>query len=328
MSSNSWIESDISGLEDYLFQDLQNATLDVEVSYNGQSLCSISGIISYNALDVVISTKDEDELSEMYNALNCVGGIPLQVSAITAKSFLKSKKLISDTDFEKWFNSQINNKRVFLDTNVMLNHLFSALELAKDVSLVNSTFEIPRLSILELERQANPKNKSKNSSSAVFQNGLKKRKALLAFGELLNLISKGSQPMPELPLDTLTSFSNISGDGNTDAWIRREIKDRKLFLTRMQVVTFPIFLTFDLVNSITAVAENIDTIYVSKIPNWEVNILKLNTKQVSTFIVLLSILFNEVSIVVNSKKSNLKGFWSGITTSDIVNKNIMVQAEN
>ncbi len=321
--SQSWVHQSCHEVYNYL-KTIVTPTLHIEILANSKSICTIDGIQITNQHTLTLANYDEVH-DEVLQALKYVGAIPLNFSFIDKNSFSKVEKLTIAEDFVTWYNTQTSKKMIFIDTNIMLHRIFSSLELALGSSLASKDFEIPRLTILEMERQANAKN-NEGTSTTNHKVGLKKRKTLLGFSELLYLKNKGAQHMPELPLETLTGFSNISGDGFTDAWIRREIKDRRFFLMRAGSATFQLFFTADMVNALSALAEGIDTVYISPVPEWEKHIQQINLSQISQLICFLATLLNDITINVNSNKSNIKGFWSGITTSNIINRDILVQA--
>lgn len=143
------------------------------------------------------------------------------------------------------------------------------------------------------------------------------------------LKENGATPLKELSIETLTGFSNIRGNENTDEWIRREINEAKNTpkpLSSLEIGFLGdgssrkfneyVFITSDLINSMSAVAENIDTIYVSKFNEWENKLRNGNLLQVSRLIVTLSILFENIIVEINSKKIKFQGMWSGKTMWD------------
>lgn len=316
--------SNCQDLQRYLLRDVSNPSLDVEICFNSNPVCKISGIKAANQFSLTIQNPHPPIIEEIFQSSKYVGAIPMSFSFMNRNSSASIDKLSSATDFTTWFNTQIANKTIVTDTNILLNRIFSAYELKSSTSLVTSRFEIPRLAILELERQANEKNNGNQSTPHNYNKGLKKRKAFLGFGELLYLKKKGAQQMPELQIETLTGFSKISGDGFTDAWIRREIHDRRIFLMHVRTPFFPVFITADMTNAVSALAEGIDTIYVSPIRDWTQHIQTMNIEQVSQFICLLAVLVNEITIFVSTNRSLVRGFWSGITTANVINQDILV----
>jgi hypothetical protein len=323
MPENPWILSDSNSLEKYLVMNaVVEPTLKLEIKYDDKILCTISGFKMANSFTIGITNSEDIISQEIAHALIHVGAIPLKFS-IHNKS-QTAEKITTDDDFSEWIDAVITSKTVFIDTNIMLNKIISSQKKFFNHDLTKDKIEIPRLAILEMENQSNSKKDEKNDTLS-YQAYLKKRKALLGFGELMYLIENGGQHMPDLPLETLTAFSKISGSMNTDALIRREIKERSIFLMK-NVTKFSIFLTCDMVNALSAVAEGLETIYISKIPDWAKHISPMTSEQISIFITTLAMLFTPLAIEVNSRKSNLKGIWSGITTYEIINKKIMVQA--
>lgn len=324
MSENPWVVSDPKALERYLLMNEKEPELKLEIKFDDKILCTISGVKMYNSFKIDITNTDDPILQEIAHGLIHVGAIPLKFTVHNKSG--KSEKTTTDDDFSDWLASVIDSKILFIDTNIMLNKIISSQKRFSSNDLTKNKIEIPRLTILEMENQSNSK-KDEKKGTLPYQAYLKKRKAFLGFGELMYLIENGGQHMPELPLETLTAFSKISGNMKTDALIRREIKERSLQLMRA-ITKFSVFLTCDMVNSLSAIAEGLETIYISKIPDWTKNIPPMTSEQVSIFVATLSMLFTPLSINVNSKKSNLQGIWTGITTSDIINQKIRVQPES
>jgi len=324
MTQNIWRESNIDDLEYYLKEnrDVKDYVL-VKIFHNDNCICTIEGNTKLKQFKIKIENEDSQEV---FQALKYTGSIPLRFTYTQSKTFSTiSDKMTTDEGFIEWFNGLINKKRIFPDTNILLNRTFSTLEESLEKQFVNNSFEIPRLLILELEAQGNEKRDNNPSKDVSYLAGLKKRKALIGFSELLYLTSNDAQPLGQLPIDTLTDFNDIAGKGRTDAWTRYEIRERYFQILRARSVPNFIFITADMVNSLAALAEGLDTIYISQIPDWKNKILSTNLKQISRFLINLSILYTELTVSINSKKYNFKGFWNGITTTDIINQQIRVQ---
>jgi hypothetical protein len=119
---------------------------------------------------------------------------------------------------------------------------------------------IPRLAILEIEQAANRANSDRDKS----------RKNLItsAVSEIQFLKQNGAQFLAELEKETFEAFSRIAKDQKTDSWIRREIREqiRKETIgkdsNKIKKVTM---FTSDVINATAAIAENIDTIFISRI---------------------------------------------------------------
>jgi len=160
---------------------------------------------------------------------------------------------------------------------------------------------------------------------------IEKRKVFLGYGELLYLKNNGGIPLQELNVETLTGFSNISGNNTTDSWIRREINEAKNLprpdknvkertLTGMigEIKRYDnyIFVTRDLVSSLSAISENIDTIFISRIENWQKRLRKGNLNQVSRLLLTMAVLSEFINVEINDKKLELHGMWKEKTVFD------------
>jgi hypothetical protein len=146
--------------------------------------------------------------------------------------------------------------------------------------------------------------------------------------------------MKELSINTLTGFSKIREDEKTDEWIRREINEaKKIYKSNKLAESFLgegvfekfdkyIFITSDLINSMSSISENIDTIYVSKIENWEDKLREDNLLQVSKLITTLSLLYENLTAEINSKKIKFQGMWSCKTMCDYTKEHFKFELLN
>jgi hypothetical protein len=304
-----------------------NSPLKIEI-VNSEKLdesipaCSVDGNARSNSYKITSEQSSDPVRDGIDIALRISGAVPLQFTFTDHNT--SEQKEYWGTNATELFSKKVEGmeRKFFLDTNVLMNCVFSSLELANSLVIPYALFEIPRLSILEMERMANKEKKDNKITDENLLAGLKKRKAMIGFSELLYLRNKGVSQMPELPLETLTAFNNISGNEVSDAWIRKEIKLRMPALGPYSI--FPIFITGDLVNSMAAVAEGIDSVYISKKLGEDPK--NLNAEQLARFIEYLGTMFQTISINDNTKKIIIKGFWSGISISDLNTHTVLIDS--
>lgn len=274
-------------------------------------------------------------------ALKMVGMIDLKFSYIKSTQAAECDQTIRmshSPDFmnlmKKWFET-----KVFVpDTNLIINHTVSAIELASDPNLFKSLqIAIPRLAVLELERKSNENKPSDNSCSkeekkkTMLEN---KRRNFLAFSELVYLQKKDNVGLfPILPPQILAQFPTISSEHNADSWIRHEIQNYVPNMIKEKLskggagTAAPrsfILVTSDLINSLSASSEGIDSIYVSEVrdKNDLPKCLDGSLKQISRFLIILAVLSETIDLSINSTIYRFQGFWQGITNYDIINYRI------
>jgi hypothetical protein len=151
-----------------------------------------------------------------------------------------------------------------------------------------------------------------------------------AAAELLFLRNRGATFLSELSLEVLQGFTEISGNRRTDSWIRREVYQQSRIETfgvqpsEQKIVTF---VTSDLINALSAIAEEIDTLYFSKVSS---NVL-MNDKHKHTFqqiiqmIVLCSIVFEQLKVSIDSKNYIFEGIWEGKNPIEWLTDSVMIR---
>ncbi|MEM3870980.1 MAG: hypothetical protein QXE05_00220 [Nitrososphaeria archaeon] len=231
-------------------------------------------------------------------------------------------KKICSNDWKDWFYSKVKDYVLVLDTNFVRKHYaFNILKknLGED-NFRKLSFRLPRLVILELERQAN---QGKKGSSY-------KNLAFYAFKEIDFLKKAGCVPLPELEVSLVEGFSNIAGTEFTDIWIRREIRDvtksKRISIASVEIdfrerIINPILLTCDLVNALAAEAEDMKVCYFNRIEPEEDKI-SLNTndvvKTLTDLFINSAIYCGKIEIKFSwpqeSKSYYLEGIWTGKTT--------------
>lgn len=343
-SDKSWTLSDgIISFKD-IFSAIYNRDGNIPSikAYNANDdvLCTFN-FSSPNEYKITIEAKDEDGRN-VIDSLRMTGLLDLVYTySESQKPFATepTRKRTLSSDFQKWFQKITKDRTLVPDTNSILNHTFSSLALVfgedilKDVSVL-----IPRLVILEMERQANSKpnidcNNTKSEKEHLHCR--KKRWVMLGYQEIMFLKSSmQTQMFPDLDAEILARFTQISGDLTADSWIRKEIKDytKNVIKRKLEVGGSglsgrkPNFLmvTSDFVNSLSAVAEDINSIYITQMIDRPTKMA--NLKQIAKFLINLSVLLEQIRVDVSSTQYGIKGFWQGKTTFDLLNNRIMTSS--
>lgn len=288
--------------------------LDLKVSFGETELFTVSGKDDY---EITLNKLEDEQRINMISSLLMTGFIHLRFSVTEENSSVEESNISTlSNEFDSWFVKLTENKILIPDTNTILNRTLTSLSFMPQSELLQHiVFQIPRLVILEMERKANDSGNKK---------AIEKRKTFLGYAELMELKNFGAQPMKELEKDTLIGFSALSGTTHTDALIRREIAEAKLLNSRSQTINDFTLITSDMVNSLSAIAEGINTIYVSKIPEWEDNIRKGKILQISKLLITTAVLFEKITISNNVKKFTIEGIWEGKNNSDWFEQRIFV----
>ena len=258
------------------------------------------------------------------------------------------KKIETYNDYEGWFGHIFNcfEGPVLLipDTNILIYCYYSNyLKKMIDDSKNKASIELSRLTLMEIERQANDaknrvektedylnsikedkdkqkEDKDKQKEDKDKQKALKslkdsKRTLRLRFqtmGEIVEITKDGGKLFPYNDM-LIKSFDKASGFSFADSWIRWEIQER------MKVVRVSnlIFLTSDLVSALMSRAENINTIYVY---NTKENRKKKNI--IDNLIYTTSVLFENCKIEISGNYTDkvrtfdLKSIWNGKSHED------------
>lgn len=220
------------------------------------------------------------------------------------------QKELGASDWKDWFLSRALDCYVIPDTNFILNHYCSALlSPILGQSFKTLHFRLPRLVVLEIERQGNEKGEEK------------KRWAFYGAREV-TFIRKAVDDFDNLPDcgdSLITSFPTQAGIGFTDMWIRREIHHALDF--RMRPSRPILFLTSDLMNALAAEAEGLQTCYFCRIPQEKFFIADNINEHLFNLILATAIKYGEITLdlIIGGKvylSYNLHGMWSGKTTSE------------
>jgi len=266
--------------------------LSLELSRDSESLLRYT-----SPADLQITATDAETRNEVVECLDRAGGAYLTIQfspssktrvnevgpdyvKTQAGAKLQRTQRTYSADWFKWFSEVLSlegdTTSMIPDTNFLRRHYFSNLffPLIGEQGLKKLNIKIPRLVLLEIERLYNRHRKeNKNKQDKKDQAARERRLAFSTAREVLFLKNHGATLLDETNPSLLEGFSKISGDQNTDAWIRREIHTfQTLDLARGAIaglgdpVTIygSIFLTCDLMNAFAASAEDITTLFFSR----------------------------------------------------------------
>src|SRR5919106_1920954 len=236
--------------------------------------------------------------SDVVEIIDRTGLYPLEVEFNFPKSDVDTSNrdsvrnidMQSIQDFVTWFDTMCSSvgTHIFLipDTNVLRRHYYSNFLL--DIisrSRLEDTLRIliPRLVILEIENKYNrsssedkeKKNQNRDTDSEIYNGyikGKERRLGLSSIKEVISIKKNGGLTNSRISSSLLESFSRASGSKYADHWIRKEIQE---FISTLHGVekrntngevfiekSNAILLTCDIMNSLVAVSENINTFYV------------------------------------------------------------------
>ena len=303
MSTFQWDRLSNTEIDRWIHQsEFSNGSLNLEIEKDGILICQINGYDHYKINpNQTLSNKDKALLD---SAMKISGLFNLQYTLTDNKMDVSETTNTTFSSFKDKLEAFTTDRILIPDTNALLDRTLSNLtfKISEDF-IKNLKIIIPRLVILELEKIANSE---KNE---------KKRIVMSAYSELLLLKKNGAEFLPEISVELLNDFTSFSGKLSIDSWIRREIKNEAFKeLTETNPSGYTLF-TSDLVNALSANAENLPTLYVSKLPFAE-NIPQPIRSQMIRFLILSAILFEEIQIKMNSKWFKIKGIWEGKTTED------------
>jgi hypothetical protein len=216
----------------------------------------------------------------------------------------------SPPNFRRWFLEAFDTTRysfeIVPDTNVIIKHHLSQtiIPIMREYFPKPIAVKIPRIVILELERQGNEEGKS-----------WKRRLVLNAWNEILWLTDNGAKLMRELDVDLLGEFSSLSGARMADAWIRREVHADGTEGIVGSSPRRPVFLTGDLMSAFAASAEGLDALYISTDTEMKYH-CPLN--RFADLVVAAAVFWEEIKLEFQTPKEvmTLQGIWEGKNISD------------
>jgi hypothetical protein len=164
--------------------------------------------------------------------------------------------------------------------------------------------------------------------------GIERRAAFQSMGEILSMKNDGGRLLPNADMSLIRSFKPESGKSNADALIRREISDCKDNLVTNTVQQDKVsrasnlaFLTCDLMNSLAATAEDLNTIYFYRLEDK----IQRNISYVglTTLFFNTAVHFEDCDLTVRGREFEYQyrctGAWSGKSVYDWQNSHINIE---
>ena len=323
-------------------------TLSLEFFKNSDSLLRYD----HCTAQLEITATDEQMCSQVLECLDRAGAsyITIQFSpssktrvAEVGSDYVKTQAGLTiqktqrtrSTDWLKWFFDVLSLEGdvtyLIPDTNFLRRHYFSNVffPLLGEQWVNNLSIKLPRLVLLEIERLYNRHRKgNQNKLDKKEQADRERRLAFSTAEEVLLLKKHGATLLDQIDPSILEGFSKISGDQNTDAWIRREIHNFREHLNLhvgavagVPMTTFgSVFLTCDLMNAFAASAEDITTMLFSRSEEATKYHIERDIPQVAELIIAAAVNFGSIRMVANyldkKEEFTIEGMWSGKTVPD------------
>jgi hypothetical protein len=268
-------------------------------------------------------------------------------------------------DFVTWFDtiSSSVGTHIFLilDTNVIRRHYYSnfLLDILSRSRLKNTLrILIPRLVILEIENKYNrssgedeeksvrkeEKEKKKQNEDphleiyTEYMKGKERRLGLSSIKEVISIKKNAGVTNPKISSSLLEPFSRASGSKFADHWIRKEIQE---FMSTLHGVekrndqgevfiekSNGILLTCDIMNSLAAVSENINTFYILRRETPELRIS--SPSLFANLVYNTAIQFGECTCQIEYHQEEtfkVTGMWKGKTTYDWLTDKLLIANE-
>lgn len=291
-----------------------------------KACCETKNIWEYQHSTSQVFRKDM-ETADFLDAIDMCGASRLMVSTA------EEDKKVDAPYWKDWFLKKSSGKLLVPDTNFIRRHYGSrVLSRLLGTDFEKLKFRIPRLVVLEIERQGNQdetkKQRKKTKTEKKENSGRDKRLAFYAASEI-NFLKRRLAERPysfemlaHLDTSLIANFSQIAGTRFVDALIRQEIHDFTYSQALASAQEGILFLTCDLMNALAAEAEGIHTCYFNRLPQESFFIDAENSEQLADLIIATAMLFEETKLdvilegdIVNSS-SLIKGMWEGKTTSE------------
>lgn len=136
--------------------------------------------------------------------------------------------------------------------------------------------------------------------------------------EILKIIEGGGRVLPYPENSLVETFPKAVGQGLSDSWIRREVYT---YVRNLKMIGGCIFLSSDLMNSMAANAERLNTLY------FYTDRIRYKPTLVSTLLYNTAIGYERCSVYRDEKKiCDLNGVWEGKNPLDWKNEIISIQA--
>ena len=294
-------------------------------------------------LDEVFAIAGIFDLSFQFSPNNILNIKPTNSSYTINDGIDIVKKIESFVDYESWFQKIFGCfQHVLLvpDTNFLLNCYYS--NYLKNIIQKNKNkvvISISRLTLFEVERKFNEvseeikklkkglekgnleEGKLKEKNEQIEEQLRLKRLRFQAVGEIGEMMRDGASIIPYND-NLLKSFPNASGSSFADTWIRMEIEE---YVSQVRASGNDIiFLTSDLLSSLMAVAQNINTIYI-----YNTNNIREHNKDINKLVYSACVFFGECKVVIKSNQTEkerkfiLKSVWAGKSTEEWANRKVL-----
>lgn len=153
-------------------------------------------------------------------------------------------------------------------------------------------------------------------------------------GEILSMKNDGAIILSNADMSLIRSFTSEAAKGNADAWIRKEISNCKHDLVKDAVqrdklsrVSNFAFLTCDLMNSLAATAEDLNTIYFYRLED-KIRPSNISYEKLTPLVFNTAVHFEECDITLRGKEYEERfrctGTWSGKSVYDWQNNHIII----
>ena len=322
-----------------LVQDYRSKRYTLKATFDSHDLWE-AHITSSNS-QIINLAKDAFFANRVSNSLDRIGVTELNIIEVMTKEI---EKTTQDGWMQRFLISATHDfpvVQLFPDTNFIMRRYASGfLRRLGEANFHSLHFSIPNLVILEIEALYNRANKTSETlierakqeklspkqeqelNKALFDS----KEALIATKELMFLREEHAIILESNLEGTVHSFSEISGKAFTDMYIRKQIRDA-IKAQRLNAR----FLTCDLMNALSAVAEGLPTFYFSRIPSeklWFSDKYETCMEQVSDLIIDTAFTFGEFTFTAWSSdkledRRILKGKWDGWTIEDLLNGRII-----
>jgi len=154
---------------------------------------------------------------------------------------------------------------------------------------------------------------------------------MLASHELLFLQQQGAQFLPELDAETFAGFSRMAGEKFSDAWIRTEAHQqvkKETYMIESTKVKRVTFVTSDLINALSAIAEDLDTIFLSRLAEHEKELERTaDVQKIARLVMISAVLFEEIRLSSPQKTYRIKGIWKGKSPTDWLSGLVYISIE-
>lgn len=332
---NTWTKEQIQELIDE-YKGIN--ALNLQATYRSELLWS-ARLEARHGVNTIVNKASTELTKAVTSNLDRISATRLVITEVLSK-----KKV--DTHLDDWENAFLDmvcesdvDIVLIPDTNFIIRRYASGLERrldGRDFPFLK--FGIPNLVVLEIEAIYNrAKKKSENMHCPETERVsafIEKNEALLATKELMFLRNRHNDVLEgdiHLTVGIPKNFHDIAGKGLTDMYIRKEVKDFAKD-NGCQVR----FLTCDLMNALSAVAEGLPTIYFSRTiaeKYWLSHDYQTCLEQLSELIINTATVFGETTLTAQAtygdsnegepRIKNFAGTWVDWTIEDLLNDRVI-----